>query len=96
MAKALSREPSFQVLGILALLLQFVGLCSLHDPLGPPYRIFDCTDCRRNSFPAIMLSESTGSKAISAPIVAVIQPPYERLEGFSGVWANTEVVVCMG
>jgi nucleoside-diphosphate-sugar epimerase len=36
-----------------------------------------------------MLSESTGSKAISAPIVAVIQPPYERLEGFSGVWANT-------
>jgi len=34
----------------------------LHDFLGPPHRVRDCTDCRRNSLPAIKLSKFSGSE----------------------------------
>ena len=34
----------------------------LHNFFGPPHRVRDCVNCRRNSFPAIKLSEFAGSE----------------------------------
>jgi len=34
----------------------------LHDFLGPPHRVCDCTDSRWNSFPAIKLCQLAGSE----------------------------------